>query len=1416
MNNQLTDSVLFRIRFISICAFISFGFRQSTNAQTDSSDLKIKYQFVGDGSSIAVKPEWNNDRKMLRMMHSDEMEYVRYDEYFNRAVKRGRTVLVSGDKPRFALIYSAKSNQVDPDMYKMGDGRIRLTMNGKEIWLDCVPDINTTFNPSSTEYICHPTLFPGLAIRLLVSQAADWGAVARLSFSNSSGSPMQLKADLIYGGIRKCKRTFSASYFSPYEKEDISSNNVELGRESARLSDKNIEGDVLISSIPAVKPGQDTGHVFFSVPVTVRGGAEKQIYFILSLSLPQDPRFFQKIKEKNPSSLILESKKYYSDLLERYQISTPSDLLNNGFKSAVLNFDNIYTDPAWLEGIHWWSAYWTNNFQISAAIALQQDECAKKALSFFNSSQYGPAPVMTASGKSDAQSKNGEDGLPYYIFNLVRYYNSTGDRKLVLAVWPNLRKSIDLLWQIRDRDGDGLINWHMGANAFLYQADHLEMPGDAASPSLMMAGMLERLSVLGVQLGQSVDAERWHTRSEKIYRNLDSILWNNKAGAFYNHRDEQGLVHSAHYYSDLVFPTLYTSLPEIYGWQSLDYLYHSLWTNNYKNEKSLMRVGDFKPSIFGNDNVMPVQMAEAARAYLNTGENEKGIKLMESVALAATLFTEAPGNFPERMNDEGKGEANYLFGNPIASFIYTMISGVFGLELKDQGKAVRWQPSFPDKWEHASMKLPYAKVSYRKTSNTGRVQRVYEITQERARAVDFSLYLEPSESLEIHCNGKSILYHSSAALGKTAIRFRLAESTHDLVTVQYTVLSKPVAEMKKVRPGDALNWEIPGGIKKIMDPQSAVKNAVISGNRLSCIAGEDTGWHSVFVQSKELPVIYEFDFYNMPPAADENGDWIRTEDLPYEQMKPLDISAFYNSNRIFLSSRWRYEYASRDSEYLTAVNDTTKHVFATYGYRPKNPYTMAMIDNGISDIYTAETMNSGMPDQMDIPVNRKLQGLSFLWICETQSRNTALKVGSLWFNYEDGTTKEIPLVVGKNLDASWKYFATETEPVLLQGEDYSKIFSVHCDPGKELKSFKIVLIAADVEIGLMAVDMILPSRLPIVGAIRWDGWFYDTSNLVTQIVQKTLAPKEFHDRLPFFAKEVSNDSVYINGSAQEVMDQEIAYARAADLDYWAFVLYLPGEGLSLAMENYLKSAHRRDINFSIITEQGRINPANRVYLNYITRLLQEPGFQLVDGGRPLWYLGFIDSASVRKNWGSFRNMKNGLDSIRSVVMKSGRKNPYLVIMDFNASLGKKWSDSLGGDAISSYAANNNSTKAPYHKLTEQAEIFWNECLATHAQVIPILMAGWSPKPRLDYPNVWTHFYPKDSYYSNASAPEFGQHVRQGLQWLQKNQSSAAAQCVLIYAWNEYDEGGWICPTLYYGKDRLDELEKVLRDFKQKP
>jgi hypothetical protein len=69
---------------------------------------------------------------------------------------------------------------------------------------------------------------------------------------------------------------------------------------------------------------------------------------------------------------------------------------------------------------------------------------------------------------------------------------------------------------------------------------------------------------------------------------------------------------------------------------------------------------------------------------------------------------------------------------------------------------------------------------------------------------------------------------------------------------------------------------------------------------------------------------------------------------------------------------------------------------------------------------------------------------------------------------------------------------------------------------------------------------------PVVGAIRWDGWNE------WDVWQRSFDPPEWHYRLPFFASIGPDGKALVREDSQEVIDKEIAYAKAGGLDYWAF------------------------------------------------------------------------------------------------------------------------------------------------------------------------------------------------------------------------------------------------------------------------
>lgn len=339
---------------------------------------------------------------------------------------------------------------------------------------------------------------------------------------------------------------------------------------------------------------------------------------------------------------------------------------------------------------------------------------------------------------------------------------------------------------------------------------------------------------------------------------------------------------------------------------------------------------------------------------------------------------------------------------------------------------------------------------------------------------------------------------------------------------------------------------------------------------------------------------------------------------------------------------------------------------------------------------------------------------------------------------------------------------------------------------------------------------------PTIGAIRWDAW-YGNKDAVGKAETVILGPQHWHYRLPFCAEVVAPNKVKIDCATQSVMDKEIAFAKKAGIDYWAFVAYDPSLSLSLALKNYLSSTKKSDVNFSLILQNRWWTPKSyNGSIKYFINLMREPSYQKVAGVRPLIYLFKFQDDWIKDVWGTDAAFKSAIGKFRQSVQQSGLGNPYIVIMDFDPSRAKQLADRFGFDATSSYAIPGKGGLAPhqYEMLATNAERYWNRAKSTGTQVVPTVMTGWDHRPRAENPvrDRWKAFAERDKnkYYNPPTPAELGQHLKNALGWVKSNATNAQANTVIIYAWDEFSEGGWLAPTLSEGTARIDALGSVIR------
>ena len=338
-------------------------------------------------------------------------------------------------------------------------------------------------------------------------------------------------------------------------------------------------------------------------------------------------------------------------------------------------------------------------------------------------------------------------------------------------------------------------------------------------------------------------------------------------------------------------------------------------------------------------------------------------------------------------------------------------------------------------------------------------------------------------------------------------------------------------------------------------------------------------------------------------------------------------------------------------------------------------------------------------------------------------------------------------------------------------------------------------------------------RRPVVGAIRWDGWNGPVAGYDVGVqVEKSLGPQRWHSRLPFYSEVLSETEVRIRANTQAVMDQEIGYAHRAGLDYWAFVMYPRDNPQTLGgVDLYLRSSHKNDINFAMIAQSYTFGDEDIARL--IGYFLQS-NYQRVADGRPLLFL----AGPQKVEDPAWPDIKKRIEQLRRAAVKAGSKSPYIVHL-WGWDGAKDVIDWLNLDAIGAYSLNFGDRAAPYAMLASKAQSKWDDWRATGTKVCPLVTSGWDRRPRVEHPVSWEKRDTVDAiefYYATPTPAQLAAHLRAALDWCAKYPSTADCRVVLIYAWNEFDEGGWLVPSLWpnQGALRLEAIRQVLRPFQR--
>jgi hypothetical protein len=335
----------------------------------------------------------------------------------------------------------------------------------------------------------------------------------------------------------------------------------------------------------------------------------------------------------------------------------------------------------------------------------------------------------------------------------------------------------------------------------------------------------------------------------------------------------------------------------------------------------------------------------------------------------------------------------------------------------------------------------------------------------------------------------------------------------------------------------------------------------------------------------------------------------------------------------------------------------------------------------------------------------------------------------------------------------------------------------------------------------------------VVGAIRWDGMFASSK------WAENLEPNEYHNRLPFYTTWEDGRPV-VNADLQEVMDKEITYAKKAGLDYWAFVYYdnpdwPEADKYNYGLRRYLASKNKNDLNFCLDLQGPHLGKKEKwpETVQEIIEFFSMPTYQKVLADRPLVYMFYVHT--FEENFSADDGAKEALSHLKDKAIEAGLGEPYVVAQVFDPAEGADYIDRIGFDAIGAYSAQSDPNylqkkEYPYSDLAKINKKHWQGCLDQGKEVVPLINAGWDVRPRWwDKELMELYSGQHVPYFTQPNPSELAAHIDSAIKWLTANQDKARANAILIYAWNENDEGSWLVPTLAEGSARLDAIKKVL-------
>lgn len=326
-----------------------------------------------------------------------------------------------------------------------------------------------------------------------------------------------------------------------------------------------------------------------------------------------------------------------------------------------------------------------------------------------------------------------------------------------------------------------------------------------------------------------------------------------------------------------------------------------------------------------------------------------------------------------------------------------------------------------------------------------------------------------------------------------------------------------------------------------------------------------------------------------------------------------------------------------------------------------------------------------------------------------------------------------------------------------------------------------------------------------IGAINWDAAL-PKETYFGGYALRNLGTAAHEDKLPYFAVK-TEEGYDFPVRTQADYDRELRCAIDGGLDFFAYCWYPEGREepvagkrnerlaflephlheLNTARRLYQSSALNQEIGMCAILFSIRAYSAEE--LEELCDAMRQSYYVKVEN-RPLLIL-YLD-------W-----QEEFTRQVRDFMQARGI-DPYIAFINCGAA--QKGTDYSLCEAVTAYTSYHDAET--FAQLTEKTEQDNLERLTYGRKIIPMLSMGWNPMPRVDNPSPWVAY--ENAEYAGLPDQEDVRRAFEGLYaFLKEQPEHADTGLVLTFAWNEFEEGGFLCPTLGLDGGMNDRL---LQDF----